>query len=113
MEGEKKNPDRLDKFTWLIYIVVIILVGVFALKMYQSDFSFDFYDFSFSDLLALILALFSIALAATFYFKATETSNTFHDNTYKFTQHISETLGRMDERFGERLSSLGEGTTRL
>ena len=56
----------------------------------------------FPALMSLLLALFSVALAALFYFKATETSNTFYDNTYKFTKDIAGLLVRMESGFGER-----------
>ncbi|TOB71819.1 hypothetical protein CGJ99_23875, partial [Vibrio parahaemolyticus] len=52
---------------------------------------------------------FSVALAALFYFKATETSNQFYDNTYKFTKQIAELLVKMESGFGEKLNKLDEG----
>jgi hypothetical protein len=48
-----------------------------------------------------------------FYFKATDTSNLFYDNTYKFTKDISEILGRIEAGFGERLRHLDEGYSGL
>ena len=65
--------------------------------------------FDFSDLLSLILALFAVGLAVAFYFKATDTSNKFYDNTYKFTGDVSQILGRIEAGFGERLRHLDEG----
>jgi hypothetical protein len=56
-----------------------------------------------------LLALFSVALAALFYFKATDTSNTFYDNTYNFTKDIAQLLVKMESGFGEKLRSLDEG----
>ncbi len=43
-----------------------------------------------------------------FYFKPTDTSNTFYDNTYKFTRDIAELLVRIESGFGERLRHLDE-----
>lgn len=60
-------------------------------------------------LLSLLLALFSIALSALFYFKATDSSNAFYDNTYKFTKDIAELLVKIESGFGERLKNLDEG----
>jgi hypothetical protein len=48
-------------------------------------------------------------LAVMFYYKATDTSNLFYDNTYKFTKDISIILGRIEAGFGERLKHLDEG----
>ncbi|WP_324733722.1 coiled-coil domain-containing protein [Pseudomonas paeninsulae] len=44
-----------------------------------------------------------------FYFKATDTSNTFYDNTYNFTKDIAQLLVKMESGFGERLRNLDEG----
>lgn len=60
-------------------------------------------------LISILLALFAIWLSALFYFKATETSNTFYDNTYKFTRDIAQLLAKMESGFGERLRNLDEG----
>lgn len=89
--------------------MIASIVGVIVYKLLISNLTFDFSKFDFSDLLSLILALFSIGLAVAFYFKATDTSNDFYDNTYKFTKDISEILGRIEAGFGERLKHLDEG----
>ena len=60
-------------------------------------------------MLSLLLALFSVGLAALFYFKATETSNTFYDNTNNFTKNIAQLLAKMESGFGEKLRNLDEG----
>lgn len=64
-------------------------------------------------LLSLLLALFSVALSALFYFKATDSSNQFYDNTHKFTRDISQLLAKMESGFGERLRNLDEGYTSM
>lgn len=63
----------------------------------------------FPTLLSLLLALFSVGLAALFYFKATDTSNTFYDNTYNFTKDIAQLLAKIESGFGEKLRNLDEG----
>src|ERR1051326_1980056 len=45
---------------------------------------FSLQDLRFSDLLALLLSLFAIALSVAFYFKANETANDFYHNSYQF-----------------------------
>lgn len=94
-------------------IVILFFSGLIGYKIFVSDINFDFSKFDFSDLLALILALFSVGLSVVFYFKATDTSNLFYDNTYKFTKDISEILGRIEAGFGERLKHLDEGYSGL
>ncbi|WP_052180991.1 hypothetical protein [Alistipes sp. ZOR0009] len=120
MEQEKEKiplQQMNDKIANRNSILKIIVVTVFSIllayKIAISDSKFDFTQFDFSDLLSLILALFSVALSVAFYFKATDTSNKFYDNTYKFTKEISEILGRIEAGFGEKLKHLDEGYTGL
>lgn len=90
-------------------LAIIALIVVASLKILLTDFKVDLSGFSFSDFLALVLALFSVGLSTAFYFKANEASNQFYDNTYKFTKDMSEILGRIEAGFGERLRNLDEG----
>ena len=91
--------------------LLIVLIVVVAWKLLTADVKLDLATFSFTDFLALVLALFSVALSVAFYFKATEASNQFYDNTYRFTKEMSEILGRIEAGFGERLRHLDEGYT--
>lgn len=91
----------------------LLISALIVYKLAVSNLTFDFSKFDFNALLALILALFAIALSVAFYFKATDTSNLFYDNTYKFTKEISEILGRIEAGFGERLRHLDEGYSGL
>mgnify|MGYP003121778212 FL=1 len=102
-----------DRESWFKVIGGTILLALIAYKLAVSELNFDFSKFDFSDLLSLTLAIFSIGLSVAFYFKATDTSNKFYDNTYKFTKEISEILGRIEAGFGERLRHLDEGYSGL
>lgn len=95
----------------LAVVGAVTLVGCY--KLITLPLTVNLAEFSFNDLLALILALFSIALSVAFYFKATDTSNEFYNNTYRFTKDISEILGRIEAGFGERLKHLDEGYSGL
>ena len=90
-------------------VLVILFLCVVGWKIVNADIKVDLGAFSFSDLLALVLALFSVSLSVAFYFKATDTSNRFYDNSYKFAKEMSEMLGRIEAGFGERLRHLDEG----
>lgn len=103
-----KNRESIAKI-----VIGIILFALIAYKLAISDLTFDFSNFNFSDLLSLTLAIFAISLSVAFYFKATDTSNKFYDNTFKFTKDTSEILGRIEAGFGERLRHLDEGYTGL
>jgi hypothetical protein len=110
-ENDLKTKSSL--FTWFKFIVGLIFSGLIAYKLAISELSFDFSKFDFTSLLSLIMSIFAIGLSVAFYFKATDTSNLFYDNTYKFTKEISEILGRIEAGFGERLRHLDEGYSGL
>lgn len=110
----EQTNDRQNKTPWLPVavrsFVVILLTSVVAYKLTITPFNFQF---DFPALLSLLLAIFSVGLAALFYFKATETSNTFYDNTYKFSQDIGALLARIESGFGERLKHLDDSYTSM
>ena len=103
-----KRPGFLS-LPFMRDLLLVALLAVVALKLLSADVKIDLASFSFNDFLALVLALFSVALSVAFYFKANEASNQFYDNTYKFTKDMSEILGRIEAGFGERLRHLDEG----
>lgn len=108
--SDNANKNKNGLWDFVKAISTLSLVGVFTLKVYLTpiDLTVDF-----PTLLSLLLALFSVALAALFYFKATDTSNTFYDNTYNFTKDIAQLLVKMESGFGERLRNLDEGYTSM
>jgi hypothetical protein len=111
------TPETRDEIetrnNWLRIVLALGFSGVLIYRLATAPFSIDLTGFNFNDLLALLLALFSIGLSVAFYFKATDTSNEFYDNTYRFTKDISEILGRIEAGFGERLKHLDEGYSGL
>lgn len=111
--SEDTRAKIKDRESWFKIAAGLILLALISYKLAVSELNFDFSKFDFSDLLSLTLAIFSIGLSVAFYFKATDTSNKFYDNTYKFTKEISEILGRIEAGFGERLKHLDEGYTGL
>jgi len=90
-------------------VIVLVFFGVLAFKLFSMDLSLNIKEFTFTDLLSMLVAFFAIALSIAFYFKATDTSNRFYDNSYAFTREVSEILGRIEAGFGERLKHLDEG----
>lgn len=103
MSEEKYKPTlwEIAKSASAILITLVICIKAF---MTPLSLSLDA-----PTLISLLLALFSIWLSSLFYFKATDTSNTFYDNTYKFTRDIAQLLSKMESGFGERLRHLDEG----
>ncbi|QUJ70479.1 hypothetical protein KDD30_20520 (plasmid) [Photobacterium sp. GJ3] len=106
MSENKIAKERLALWDWVKAISTIMVVGVISYKVYLTPINLTV---DFPTLLSLLLALFSVGLAALFYFKATETSNTFYDNTYNFTKDIAQLLIKIESGFGEKLRNLDEG----
>lgn len=106
MTDKSKSVTKASLWDWVKAISTLVAVGVFSYKIYLTPIELTV---DFPTLLSLLLALFSVALAALFYFKATETSNTFYDNTYNFTKDIAQLLAKMESGFGEKLRNLDEG----
>lgn len=113
IEENDKSQSIRNRESWLKILVLALFSLIIAFKLVTSSFNINMDDFRFTDLLSLILSLFAIALSMAFYFKATDTSNDFYNNTYIFTKEISEILGRIEAGFGERLRHLDEGYNRL
>ncbi len=109
---EKNNTAEKESILTLKNIrdvIVLVFFGVLAFKLFSMDLSLNIKEFTFTDLLSMLMAFFAIALSISFYFKATDTSNRFYDNSYAFTREVSEILGRIEAGFGERLKHLDEG----
>ncbi|HCH3617029.1 TPA: hypothetical protein NKU64_001086 [Vibrio parahaemolyticus] len=104
--SEDNNERKSGLWDWVKAISTLVVVGVLSYKVYLTPINLTV---DFPTLLSLLLALFSVGLAALFYFKATDTSNTFYDNTYNFTKDIAQLLVKMESGFGERLRNLDEG----
>ena len=90
---------------WVKSILALMVTGMICYKILETPISLQF---DFPAFLSLLLALFSVGLAALFYFKATDTSNAFYDNTYKFSQDVAGLLAKIESGFGERLRHLDE-----
>jgi len=114
---QEKILDRESKFKLVLSVLVTFFVigflFVFIYCIIIGKITFNFTDLRFSDLLSLIMAIFAISLSIIFYHKATETSNIFYNNSYEFTNHVSELLGRIESGFEERLKQLDKGQSDL
>ena len=108
--GRKFKPSRKirikNRESWFKMIILSAFSIVIIVKLLSSSFSINLSDLKFTDILSLLLALFSMGISIAFYFKATDTSNEFYNNTYRFTQDMSKILERMESGFGEKLSNI-------
>lgn len=94
-------------------VVIILALIVLSWKLLTSNFGFTIETLSLTDIIFLLLALFSIGLSVAFYFKASDTSNQFYQQTHTFTKETSELLGRVESGLVERLGSLDKNYTTM
>ena len=84
----------------------LMFIGILCYAIIKSNFSLD-------GILSTLLAFFSIFISIFFYFKADETSANFYSSSYQFMKDISVTLGKIEERFGEKLNNLNDKLSHL
>lgn len=106
-EKEKKKSDPV-KITICIVggIGCVMFIAMLCYSILKSELSID-------SILSTLLAFFSIFISIFFYFKADETSTNFYNSSYEFMKDISVTLGKIEERFGEKLNSLNDKVSHL
>lgn len=107
LERERKKTNPI-KITICIVggIGSVMFIGMLCYSILKSNFSLD-------SILSTLLAFFSIFISIFFYFKADETSTNFYSSSYEFMKDISVTLGKIEERFGEKLNSLNDKVSHL
>ncbi|PEP97011.1 hypothetical protein [Bacillus toyonensis] len=105
-----REDFKKDWFKIIITILVTFLTGLISWKIINTNLNIQF---DFNNLLSLILALFSIWLSISFYFKATDQSNEFYDNSFTLTKDLSVLLGKIESQFGENLRHLEQGNLQL
>lgn len=107
LQAGKKGPTFLQKVVYIIAgISVLAFVALICITLYKNSFTTE-------SILSTLLAFFSIFISIFFYFKADETSSKFYDSSYRFMKDISVTLGKIEERFGEKLNNLNDKIAHL
>ena len=107
LQEQAKEPSFLRKTIYVVAgIISLIFVGLLCVTIYKNSFSVE-------SILSTLLAFFSIFISVFFYFKADETSTNFYTSSYEFMKDISVTLGKIEERFGEKLNSLNDKIAHL
>jgi hypothetical protein len=112
-EKLNKSEKIQNRESWLKTGVIIffsLILGIpLFFKLISNELQIDLSNFNFESLLTLIVSFFSIGLSVMFYFKATDSSNEFYNNSYTFTKDISETLRGIEAGFGEKLTNIDKG----
>lgn len=102
VRGEKQKENLIKIIACIVVgICVIMFVGLLCYRLLRTDLSID-------SILSTLLAFFSIFISILFYFKADGTSRDFYTKSYDIMKEVSIVLGRIEERFSERLNSLSE-----
>ncbi len=110
---KEKNETIRNRESWLKVGVITFFSLVIGIPLFwcliTGQISLDFGSLNFESLLAVLISFFAIFLSVLFYFKATESSNHFYNNSYTFTKDISETLRGIEAGFGEKLKNIDKG----
>lgn len=107
LEKERHKISPVKKTVcWVGGIVAVMFVGLLCYRLVKTDLSFD-------SILSTLLAFFSIFISIFFYFKADDTSTTYYKSSYDIMKDVSVTLGKIEERFGEKLNSLNDKVSHL
>lgn len=103
--------DVIIRYIKTSAVILFIGASLFVLlaKLWGASVSLGTITLDTTDVLSIILAVFSVLLSVLFYFKSSEESGRFYQNSYGFTRDVSEILGRIEAGFGERLRHLDEG----
>lgn len=106
----EKEKHRVSPIKITVCVVggigTVMFIGLLCYRLVKTDFSFD-------SILSTLLAFFSIFISIFFYFKADETSTNFYKSSYDIMKDVSVTLGKIEERFGEKLNSLNDKVSHL
>lgn len=106
----EKKQEKASSIKITICIVggigSVMFIAILCYSILKSNFSLE-------SVLSILLAFFSIFISIFFYFKADETSTKFYNSSYEFMKDISVTLGKIEERFGEKLNSLNDKVSHL
>ena len=107
LQEKEKKPSFFKKTICIVASICVVIFVIFiCIIIYKINFTTE-------SILSTLLAFFSIFISVFFYFKADETSSKFYDSSYKFMKDISVTLGKIEERFGEKLNSLSDKVSHL
>ena len=102
LKKSEKKPNFVKRCLWITTcIAMLVVVATICFMIYKNSFSIE-------SLISLLLAFFSIFISVFFYFKADDASNRFYETSYDFMKDVSVTLGKIEERFGEKLNNLNE-----
>ena len=107
LQEKEKKPSFFKKTICIVASICVVIFVIFICIIIHKN------NFTIESILSTLLAFFSIFISVFFYFKADETSSKFYDSSYKFMKDISVTLGKIEERFGEKLNSLSDKVSHL
>jgi hypothetical protein len=106
-EKIKERESRV-KIGVIIFFSLVIGIPLFW-HLISGNFKIDLSNLHLESILTLLVSFFAILLSILFYFKASDSSNQFYNNSYTFTKDISETLRGIEAGFGEKLQSIDKG----
>jgi hypothetical protein len=101
-----KPKEKSKKYLLIIceitLAIISIIITVFVcIIIYKTNISVE-------GIISFLLAFFSIFISVLFYIKASDTSTSFYERSYDIMKDVSVSLGKIEERFGERLNSMND-----
>lgn len=109
-EENSHTCERLKEIPWWLIVIALSFTFTICYILIKKPISMEF---DFTSFLSLILAIFSIWLSVTFYFKATKTSNDFYHRAYDFTLDTRKLLSDTNSLLIDIRSTFGEKLTHL
>jgi hypothetical protein len=112
MNFDNYNPKREGyKYKSIIFEITIAIISIITtvficIMIFKTNISVE-------GLISVLLAFFSIFISILFYIKASETSNIFYIRSYDIMKDVSVSLGKIEERFGERLNNMNNTLSSL
>lgn len=89
-----------------IVSIVIIVFAITGVSLYTNIVNKAEINFDTAIIVSVILACFSIWISLKCYFAAAKANNNFYNKSYDYMRHQSITLGRIEERFGEKFNNV-------
>lgn len=98
-----KNRNNILKWVFVFLILAFIIIATFLNKI-----TIDLSNFTFSDLIAIIISLWAVYISMLFYHKNNEATAEFYNNFYVFIKDVTEKIGKLDAGVKEGMEGLKE-----
>ena len=103
-EQIKVNEKLLNRNNLLKWVLAFLVVCIVSSYIFIKGINITGFDFS--DVIALIVSLWSMYISILFYHENQKSTSNFYDRFYNFIKDVSVTISRLDSSVTEKLSGL-------